>query len=421
MNNHELATHIFSAISLILIVSLFMSHLFKKLGQPPVVSEMITGVVLGPSILGYFYTDFQSIMFPKEILPTLYVIAHIGLSVYMFTVGMEFDLKHIREKSGISTIVSLSGIVFPAICGLLITYYIFSKEISVFTMNDWLLNSLFMASAMSITAFPMLARIISERNLVDKTVGKIALASGAFDDLICWILLSFILSMIASNFKGFILTLGGTVSFILVSLFIFKPLLSFFDRKFNLLSKNISQNYIKLVLFGLMLSSFFTDAIGIFSVFGSFIFGLAMPKNESSNSIISKTRDSFSNLLLPVFFTFSGLNTRLDLIFSEKYAVLTVLIMIGAFCGKGLGVYFSSRIFGVTRSDAGMIASLMNSRGLMELIILNIGLAAGLITREFFSIMVLMAILTTIFATPLFNYFEKLSQKDFAKDKNLAR
>lgn len=402
MTNHELSITFFLALAAILLACRLVGYLARFVGQPQVVGEMIAGVLLGPSLLGWLVPDVQHVLFPKAVMPVVYTVAQLGLALYMFLVGLEFDVGLLKSRARSAVSVSWAGILTPFALGALIAWGVhgdhalFAEGVSVGEA------ALFMGAAMSITAFPMLARIIYERGLSGTSMGTLALAAGSADDAAAWCILAVVLASFSGKAAIAVWAIGGGVAFALFAFFVLKPLLAragtWIDRK---------RAYDSVALPGALMllaaAAWYTDKVGIYAVFGAFVLGAAMPRGEIARRIEAQVQPLTVNLLLPLFFVYSGLNTRIGLVNSWTLWGLALLVLLAATLGKGGACYAAARLGGEPHREAVGIGALMNARGLMELIILNIGLERGVITPTLFSIMVLMAIVTTLTALPVFN------------------
>lgn len=401
-SNYRLAVLLFLQIAVILLTCRVVGFLGKRLlGQPQVVCEMIAGVMLGPSLFGLLAPDLHAAFFPKESLRVIYMLAQVGLVLYMFVVGLEFDLSLIKTRARSAISVSVAGILTPFALGAAIAW---------FTRDDRQLFSegvkgweamLFMGAAMSITAFPMLARIISERGLAGTSLGTLALAAGSSDDAAAWCLLAIVLASFQQQPAIAVLAIGGGILYALFCILVARRLLRGIVRSTER-SGEISQRKFAVVMILLMVGAYFTDAIGIYAVFGAFILGVAMPRGKFSEALRRRIEPLTVGLLLPMFFVYSGLNTKISLINTWHLWLLALGALAAACFGKGVACFAAAKYHGEPLRTAIAIGALMNARGLMELIILNIGYERGVITQTLFSIMIVMAIVTTLMATPIF-------------------
>jgi Kef-type K+ transport system membrane component KefB len=401
MNSFDLSVLFFLQLAFILAVCRVVGILFKQLGQSQVVSEMIAGVVMGPSLMGWLLPDFSAYLFPPESKPILFAVCQVGLVLYMFLIGVEFDIELIRSKLRSAASISLAGILAPFALGALLAFYL-AGDSSFFSLKTTPLQAmLFMGAAMSITAFPMLARIIFEQGLSKTSLGTLALAAGSMDDAAAWCVLAVVLASFQNNINIAIYAIGGGVLFALVTLLVIKPLLQAWGKKVSE-SGEMSVGILSSVLMLTMLGAWFTDFIQIYAVFGAFVMGIAMPRGKFAQELHRIIYPLTTALLLPVFFVYSGLNTTIGLVNTPFLWLIAALVLLAAIVGKGVACYLAARWHGESHREAIAIGTLMNARGLMELIILNIGLQRGIIEPALFAILVLMAIVTTLMATPIF-------------------
>jgi len=398
----DLSVHFFLQLAVILLACRIVGWLGKKLlGQPQVVGEMIAGVVLGPSLLGLLFPDMQAAFFPPQTRNVLYVGAQFGVGLYMFLVGTTLRLDHFATKARSAMGVSLAGIVTPFLVAVLITPWLlqvpglFAPSIS--TANA----TLFMGACIALTAFPMLARIINERGLADTSLGTLSLTAGAFDDAASWCVLALVLATFGAGAGVAVLAIGGGL---LYALFIFmfgKRLLAPLGRAVEKAGE-MSHLVLAITLMLFCLSAFLMDAIGIHAVFGGFLLGAVMPRGLFVKELKRKVEPLAVVLLLPMFFTYSGLNTRMDMVNTPTLLLIALGVLAASIFAKFGACWAAARVMGEDNRTALGIGALMNARGLMELIIINIGLQKGIIGPTLFSMMVLMAIVTTVMAGPLF-------------------
>ncbi len=414
----ELSIMFFLQLATILVTIRVVGLAARAFGQPQVVGEMITGVLLGPSLMGWLAPELSAELFPRKqelaaagggvatvqhpLMVVIYCVAQVGLVLYMFVVGMEFRVDIVRSKLRASVSISLAGILTPFALGAAIAWGthggpgLFRDEVSTREAV------LFMGSAMSITAFPMLARIIVERGIAGTTVGTLALAAGSIDDAIAWCILAIVLASFKDDARLAWMAIGGGLVYAVVVVALLKPALrplhGTADRP-----GGVPMHVMGMVIAGLMIAAWYTDYVGIYAVFGAFIFGLAMPRGPFVEDLRKKIEPLTVNLLLPMFFVYSGLNTQITLVNTPQLWLIALGVLAAACAGKFAACWAAARACGESHRESAAIGSLMNARGLMELIILNIGLEHGVITPTLFSIMVIMAIVTTLMATPLFN------------------
>ncbi len=416
MTPFDLSVLFFLQLAVILAACRIVGIIFKRLGQSQVVSEMITGVLLGPSLLGWVSPEFSAYLFPPESKPILFSVCQVGLVLYMFLIGVEFNVDLIKSRIRSAASVSLAGILVPFALGGLIAFYL-ASDTNLFSEKTTQTQAmLFMGAAMSITAFPMLARIIFEQGLSKTSTGTLALAAGAIDDAAAWCVLAIVLASFQNDFTLAVYAIGGGITFAIVTLVIIKRLLVPLGKMVEAAGE-MSQGTLVFVLMLAMLGAWFTDMIQIYAVFGAFIMGIAVPRGKFAQELHRLIYPLTTAFLLPVFFIYSGLNTKIGLVNTPYLWSLTGIILVAAIIGKGGACYAAARLNGEKHREAMAVGTLMNARGLMELIILNIGLQRGIIEPALFTIMVLMAVITTLMTTPIFEriYGSKLEREKFQK------
>ena len=403
MTPFELSVRFFLQLVAILCVCRFVSWVATRVGQPPVVGEMIAGVLLGPSLFGLLAPQWQAQLFPPASKPIIFSVAQVGLVLYMFIVGLEFRIDLVRERMKSALAISASGILAPFILGCGIAAWLLERG-GFFTSGVGLWQAMpYMGAAMAITAFPMLARIIVERRLSGTAVGALALAAGAIDDAAAWCVLALVLASFAQDATIAFYAIGGSLLLVAVMFTVGKRLFAAIATRAER-SEEDSRLMFGWMLILLMLVAWYTDTIGIYAVFGAFVLGAALPRGKFSDQIQNRIEPIATQLLLPLFFIYSGLNTRFDLVNDAGLWGIALVVLAAAVVGKMGACYLAARVCGETHRDGLGVGALMNARGLMELIILNIGLERGLITPTLFTILVLMAIVTTLMATPLFEW-----------------
>lgn len=396
------AVHFVLVLAIILVACRVCGSAVQRLGQAPVVGEMIAGVLLGPSLLGRAWPDMQHQLFPPgPANVVLYTTAQIGLVLYMFHVGLNFDVNLIRHRVGTAAAVSAAGILAPLTLGALVAAPLLSSGIYFDKSVTLVMAMMFLGASIATTAFPMLARIIYERGLSGTPLGTLALACGAADDAFSWCLLATVLAIHRGSAAIAVTAIvGGTLYAVLVLTLGRKAF-----RAFGILSERrqaISPPMLSTVLILLMACAWFTDAIGIYAIFGAFILGVAMPSGFFAERLTVNLEPLVTTFLLPLFFVYSGLNTQIGLVDSPALWAVTLGLLVIAIAGKGIACTVAARLRKVPLRESVALGSLMNARGLIELILLNIGLEAGIITPTLFTMLVLVAIVTTLMATPVF-------------------
>ena len=403
MSPFDLSVLFFLQMAVILATCRVAGLVFRHLGQPQVVSEMIAGVLLGPSLLGWLAPGVSAALFPPESKPILFAVCQLGLVLYMFLIGVEFDFELIRSRLRSAAAVSLAGIAAPFALGMAIAWQI-SGDTTLFSAKTTPTQAmLFMGAAMAITAFPMLARIIFEQGLARTSLGTLALAAGSIDDVMAWTVLAVVLASFQGDASIAWLAIGGGALFAVFCLLVLRRLLRPLGERVEA-DGQMGQGLLVFVLIIVMLAAWFTDSIQVYAVFGAFLAGLAMPRGRFAAELHRHMYGLTTALLLPTFFIYSGLNTKIGLVNTPYLWLLAGVILAAAIVGKGVACYGAARLSGETHRESLAIGALMNARGLMELIILNIGLQRGIIEPALFTIMVLMAIVTTLMASPIFRW-----------------
>ena len=373
----------------------------RFLGQPQVVGEMIAGVILGPSLFGLVAPDLQAALFPAESRKVLFVVAQLGVGLYMFIVGLGFRTDHFRSNARSAGAVSLSGMAAPFLVAAAITPWLLGIPGLFSPRVTGGQATLFMGACIAITAFPMLARIIHERGLAGTPLGTLSLSAGAIDDAGAWVVLAIVLASFGDGAGVAIKAIGGGIAFVALAVTIGPRLLAPLGRAAEREGR-VGDDALAITLMLFMGCAFAMDAIGIHAVFGGFILGTVMPRGLFADEVRKRLEPFAVVVLLPTFFTFSGLNTQLTMVDSASLVAVTLAILAGSILAKGAACYAAARLTGQDNRTALGIGALMNARGLMELIIINIGLQRGIIGPALFSMLVLMAIVTTLMASPLF-------------------
>jgi len=398
----DFSIHFFLQLAVIILACRVVGWLGQKfLAQPQVVGEMIAGVILGPSLIGLFWPEMQGALFPKETKNVLYAGAQLGVALYMFMVGLTLRLDHFQSKARSAAAVSIAGVVTPFLIAALITPLLL-KVPGLFSAGISQANAtLFLGACIALTAFPMLARIINERGLSDSALGTLSLTAGAFDDAASWCVLALVLATFGAGPGVAVLAIGGALLYAAFLMLFGRRLLAPLGRAVEARGE-MSMTVLAITLMLFCLSAFFMDAIGIHGIFGGFILGVFMPRGLFVAELKKKVEPVAVVLLLPMFFTYSGLNTRMDMVNSPALLLIAAGVLVASIAAKFGACYLAARAMGEDNRTALGIGALMNSRGLMELIIINIGLQKGVIGPTLFSMLVLMAIVTTMMASPLF-------------------
>lgn len=417
--HHPLALLLAQIITIILVAKLF-GFICTKLRQPSVIGEMIAGIVMGPSLFGLYFPELSAFIFPQESLPNLQFLSQIGLILFMFIVGMELDLSVLRKKAHDAVVISHASIIIPFALGIGLSYFIYQE----FAPDGVQFSSfaLFMAIAMSITAFPVLARIVQERNLHKTKIGTVVITCAAADDITAWCILAAVIAIVkAGSFSGSIFVILMAILYVFIMIKAVRPFLSRIAESQR--GKGfISKGFVAIFFLVLIISSYATEVIGIHALFGAFMAGAIMPENvKFRNLFIEKVEDVALVLLLPLFFVFTGLRTQIGLLNDIHLWKTSGLIIITAVVGKFVGSAIAAKFLQMNWKDSLTIGALMNTRGLTELIVLNIGYDLGVLGPELFAMMVIMALFTTFMTGPtldLINFIFKKSSTEDTDDQD---
>jgi Kef-type K+ transport system membrane component KefB len=391
-------------IGTILIVARLVGWLFGKLHQPRVVGEMLAGILLGPSLLGWLAPGISAAIFPPDSLGHLNSLSQVGLLIFMFLVGLELDLGHLRELGRAAVMTSQVSIIVPFILGSAFALYLYPR------LSDPSVHftgfALFMGAAMSVTAFPVLARILTERNMFRTRVGSVAIACAAVDDVTAWCILAGIVVIVRASSMELPVwqIVVGLAVFVLLMGFVVRPALRRLEMVYEKRG-HLTQDLIAVILLVVLASGWITESLGVHALFGAFLAGVIMPRHPKlSGELSQKFEALIVVLLLPIYFALTGLRTSIFLISGAQMWLYCAVIIVLAVIGKLGGSMLSARLNGMTWREAAAVGILMNTRGLVELVILNIGLDLGILSPPLFSIMVLMALVTTLMTTPLLTW-----------------
>jgi Kef-type K+ transport system membrane component KefB len=388
------------SVGTILLAARLFGWFFQYLGQPRVVGEMTAGIVLGPSLFGRFFPDAFAHVFPSSSLPSLTVLSQLGLLLFMFVVGLEVDLNRVLKQRTAVVLISNVSILLPLALGIglaKVLYPEFAGERVAFSAF-----ALFVGTAMSITAFPVLARILKERNLLGTGLGTMAISCAAIDDISAWLLLAVLTAMVRAgqSWQHFVLTLLLLVAFVVVMLVPIRRAATFLESRYQ--SSGAGMEFISSLVLFMLAASWTTERLGVHALFGAFMAGLVMPKNERMVADVTDRIESLSlALLLPLFFALTGLRTRIDLLSNKSMWGYAAAIISIAVVGKLAGAAFTAKVTGMNWQDSFGLGVLMNTRGLVELVILNAGLDLGILSPALFTMMVLMALVTTFMTSPI--------------------
>lgn len=381
---------------IVIVASRFVGSLAVVMKQPRVIGEMASGILLGPSLFGFYFPQTFVGIFPKESLGTLQLVSQLGLILFMFLVGMELEFKSLKARAHAAIVVSYSSTIIPFLVGMLLALLLsgtFLPPGAHFTGF-----ALFFGISMSVTAFPVLARILKERDLMKDPIGAIALSSAAVGDVSAWCLLAFVLAISqASSVLGLLFIFLYLAMYLAIMIWLVQPALS--RASYGRFGTTA------LYLMVLLISSLATELIGVHALFGAFFAGLIMPtENSIRNALTTKLEDVSVILFLPLFFALTGLRTELGLLSSPNLWSVSIIVIVAAVAGKLGGAALAGRMSGLGWHQAIQVGILMNTRGLMELVVLDIGLSAGLLSKELYTILVIMALVTTLMTGPLLDF-----------------
>jgi K+:H+ antiporter len=388
-------------IVVILVVSRLVGFVFRTFRQPQVVGEMLAGILLGPSLFGWIAPDLSAKLFPPSELYFMGAISQLGLVLFMFLVGLELNLKELSQHGEATILMSHVSIVAPFALASALSLYLYPRLSS--SSVSFVSFALFMGAAMAITAFPVLARILGDLHLLRSKMGTIAIACAAVDDVSGWCILASIVVLVRTADAGGStwITLAGLLLFMIIMIQGVRRLLRLFQRSYDR-NGTLSDTALALVLIVAMLSALSTEALGLHLLFGAFIAGAVMPKDPRFVAYLTEKFEALTVLLLlPIFFVYTGLRTRIDLVQGRQMWLYCALIIAVAVTGKVGGTAIAGRVGGLNWRESASLGVLMNTRGLMELVILNIGLDLKVISPTLFSMMVIMALFTTFMTTPL--------------------
>lgn len=403
---HPLSILILQIVTIIAVARLF-SVLLKRIGQPTVIGEILAGILLGPSLLGWLSPEASAFLFPIESLSNLQFLSQFGLILFMFVIGLELDSRSLRGQTHAAIMISHTGIVLLFTLGIILALNIYKE----FAPNNipFMPFALFMGIALSITAFPVLARIVQERGLSQKPIGALVIACAASDDVTAWCLLAVVIAIVkAGAIGGALVSVGLALAYGLFMFYVVKPIMARIGAYYSN-REMVGRPQVALVFIIMLISAWMTEVIGIHALFGAFIAGIVIPDEGNFKRIITeKIEDLALVLLLPLFFVFTGLRTQIGLL-NEPHLWLVALVIIGtAIFGKLVGNAGAARFLGMNWKDSLTIGVLMNARGLMELVILNIAYDLGVLSDEIFAMLVIMALATTFMTGPALNLIEYL-------------
>jgi len=391
--------HVLVALLVVIVLARLVGMAFRKIGQPPVIGEIVAGIMLGPSLLGRIAPDASAWLLPADVAPFLRVIAEVGVIIYMFLVGVHLNVDDLRRRTRVSIAVSHASIVLPFVLGTLLALWLYPHWAP--TGIKFGSFALFIGVAMSITAFPVLARILTDRNLQSTQLGGIALACAAVDDVTAWCLLALLVGAVRAEPGNALITIAFACAF-MTAILVFAP------RVIGRLSRRVEerdtldQGTLAILCIGVLLCALTTEVIGIHALFGAFLLGAVIPHDSKlATHLRARLEDVVLVLMLPAFFAFTGMRTQINALGSAyEWLACAVIIAVAAF-GKLGGSTIAARLTGLSWRNSLALGVLMNTRGLMELIVLNIGMDLGIVSPPLFTMFVVMALVTAIATSPL--------------------
>jgi len=394
----DLLPHVLLALASVIVIGQLLGKLFSYLGQPPVIGEVVAGILLGPSLLG---ADLSAFVLPPEAAPSLGLVAQLGVMLYMFLVGLDLNASQLKHRVQRTIITSHASIIVPFLLGALLALELYPRLSNATVPFTGF--ALFMGVAMSITAFPVLARILADHGITRTPLGVIALSCAAIDDVTAWCLLALVVGVVQARVGDGVLVIVGALSYVGVMVFLLRPVFARLAARWE--ASDMPRSGTVLVFVALLMSALTTEVIGIHAIFGAFLLGVVIPHDNAVARNFTRQLEGFVTVvLLPAFFAYTGMRTRIDLLSSGELWLMCGAIIAMAILGKFGGTLLAARLTGSSWRDATALGVLMNTRGLMELIVLNIGLDLGVISPTLFTMMVLMALVTTMMASPVLRW-----------------
>jgi Kef-type K+ transport system membrane component KefB len=421
---NKLVAQFFLTLAIVLIIARLFGIIAVRVGQPRVMGEVIGGLVLGPSVLGAISPNLQAALFPTDILPALGVVANLGLIFYMFLVGLEVDRDQLKGRATQAAAISNASVALPMLLGIAVALPLYKL---IGPNKKFVAFAIFMGVAMSITAFPVLARILAERRMLKRPVGSLAIACAAIDDVTAWFLIALATTIaVSGSFGDVVKTILEATAFTVLMVFVVRRILARMATAFDEVGR-IPGGWFAAIIIGVLASAYVTEVINIAFIFGAFIMGMVMPRHARlSEEVTRRIEDFVVTLLLPVFFVYTGLKTNIGLLDRPELWLITILLIAIAIVGKLAGAAIAARVTGFDWRESAVIGTLMNTRGLTELIVLNLALAAGAISNALFAALVLMAVVTTLMTGPLMklldphNKYGSDIEDEFAEAAQLA-
>ena len=389
--------HVLLALAVVVAVGRLLAVLFQVLHQPPVIGEVIGGILLGPSFLGAVAPSVYDFVLPVDVAPYLGLVAQLGVILYMFLVGLELNSSLLKKRIHVTLAISHASIVVPFVLGSALALYLYPRFA---TANvPFTAFALFLGLAMSITAFPVLARILSDRGMTRTELGAMALTCASVDDVTAWCMLAFVVGFVQTSGENPAVVAGLTLLYVAFLFFVVRPLMAKLGQRTE---RKLNAGTIGFVLILMLASAFTTELIGIHAIFGAFVLGAVVPHDSNlARGLTTRISDVVTILLLPAFFAYTGMRTQIGLVSTGYEWLICLLIILVAVIGKFGGTLAAARFSGLGWRYSAALGVLMNTRGLMELIVLNVGLELGVISHKLFAMLVIMAIFTTVMTTPI--------------------
>ena len=406
----DVVLHVLGTLAAVILAGALFGQLCRLVGQPPVIGEIVAGLALGPSLLGAISPEAMHLLIPSTAIDpkglvstSIKVVAQLGVILYMFLVGLELSAAQLKHRAHAAIAISHASIVVPFVLGSVLSLWLYPMlaESHVSFMSF----SLFMAVAMSITAFPVLARILTDRNMHKTPIGTVALSCAAADDVTAWCLLSIVVGLAQFQMGQAGLVVAGATAFIAVMFFVVRPLLARSVKRLDQAEGKLPSYSIAATYVLILAAAATTEWIGIHAIFGAFLLGVVIPcESRLADSFLTKLKEPVTVLLLPAFFAYTGMRTELGMLHDWHQWLICGLIILVATLGKFGGTVLAARFAGESWRDSSVLGTLMNTRGLMELIVLNIGLDLGVISPTLFAMMVIMALVTTMMTSPVLHF-----------------
>lgn len=391
--------HLLLALATVILVARIAAVVLARVNQAPVIGEIVAGIVLGPSLLGLLAPEVSKFLFPSDIIPLLGSLSQIGIILYMFIVGLKLDTRQLRSRTSTSIAVSHAGIVVPFLLGATLALWLYPR----FSSSDvpFTVFALFIGVSMSITAFPVLARILGERGLAGTELGTVALSAAAVGDVTAWCLLALLIGVVRATPEAALITVGLTGVFVLLIIYVVRPGALWLKKRRDEHGE-LTQTMFLVVCLGVLIAAVTAEGIGIHALFGAFVLGAIVPHDSAlARDVVGKLEDVVVVMLLPAFFAFAGMRTLMGLVSGWEQIFACVVIVAVASLGKFGGSLIAARATGMGLRQSAALGILMNTRGLMELIVLNIGLDLGVLSPTLYAMLTIMALVTTFATSPI--------------------